>query len=241
MDDTRNSARHDGDMQRTERWPVVVAAVLTFGAGALDVLALTRLGGVFASVMTGNLALLGLGLAHLDRTAIIHTAVAVTSYAIGVAVGSRITGARGTDHSSWPRRVTAVLAVQLIVQCALATGWFGAQGNPVGGAQVALLAAAAASMGLQGAAMRGLGVTLATTYLTGTLTGLVAKSAAATSNRGDATGLAAVIAAVVGAACGALLLTAAPTVAPVAVLIPVAVIVASAEWRHRSAAHLVSQ
>ena len=45
---------------------------------------------------------------------------------------------------------------------------------PVGAVQLALLATAAASMGLQGAAVRGLGVALATTYLTGTLTGLVA-------------------------------------------------------------------
>jgi uncharacterized membrane protein YoaK (UPF0700 family) len=30
---------------REQRWPIVVAAVLTFGAGALDVIALTHLGG----------------------------------------------------------------------------------------------------------------------------------------------------------------------------------------------------
>ena len=163
-----------------QRWPVVVAGVLTFGAGALDVLALTHLGGVFASVMTGNLALMGLGLARADTAAIVHTALAVLGYAVGVAVGSAITGVREPDHPAWPRRVTAALAVQLVAQVALAVGWVATDAAPVGAVQLALLATAAASMGLQGAAVRGLGVPLATTYLTGTLTGLVATLASST-------------------------------------------------------------
>jgi uncharacterized membrane protein len=39
---------------------LVLALALTVVAGATDVAAFTRLGGVFASVMTGNLTLLGL-------------------------------------------------------------------------------------------------------------------------------------------------------------------------------------
>lgn len=41
-----------------------LAAALTFGAGAIDIASFTRLGGVFSSVMTGNLVLLGLAAAH---------------------------------------------------------------------------------------------------------------------------------------------------------------------------------
>lgn len=55
------------------RWSIL-AALLAFGSGALDVLALTHLGGVFASMMTGNLALMGFGIAHVD-TAVLTTPV----------------------------------------------------------------------------------------------------------------------------------------------------------------------
>lgn len=220
---------------------VVVAAVLTFGTGVLDVLVLARLGGVFASVMTGNLALMGLGLARADVATIVHTVVAVLSYVVGVAVGSAVTGPRESNHPVWPRRVTAALTVQLVLQCALAVGWALTGGAAVGGVQMALLATAAASMGLQGAAVRGLGVTLATTYLTGTLTGLVANRTLSKPTRADAAGVAALIAAVVGAACGGLTLATVPLVAPAWCLVSVIAVIVVAEWRHRHAACHVSQ
>lgn len=215
------------------RWPVVAAAALTFGAGALDVLTLTHLGGVFASVMTGNLALMGLGLARADTTATVHTVVAVLSYALGVALGSRVTGVRLPRSPAWPPRVTTVLVVQLMLQCALAVGWFATHAAPAGGLQLGLLAAAAASMGLQSAAVRGIGVPMATTYLTGALTGLIANRTVASPGRSDAAGVAALLAAVVGAGCGGVMLTSAPTVTPLLCIGPLAVVVAAAEWlRH---------
>ncbi|MCV7419531.1 DUF1275 domain-containing protein [Mycobacterium yunnanensis] len=228
-------------MHRDQRWTVVVAAVLTFGTGALDVLVLARLGGVFASVMTGNLALMGLGLARADVATIVHTVLAFVGYVVGVAAGSAITGARAPDHPVWPRRVTAVLVVQLALLCALAVGWVMSGGAAVGGVQMALLATAAASMGLQGAAVRGLGVTLATTYLTGTLTGLIANRTLSKASRADTAGLAALIAAVVGAACGGLTLATVPVVAPVWCLVSVLAVIVLAEWRHRHAVDHASQ
>jgi uncharacterized membrane protein YoaK (UPF0700 family) len=107
---------------------------------------------------------------------------------------------------------------------------------PAGGLQLGLLAAAAASMGLQGAAMRGLGVTLATTYLTGTLTGLIAARARVPALRSDAPGLAALIAAVAGAACGGLMLMTAPSATPLLWVVPLAAVIATAEWRHHRSA-----
>ena len=228
-------------MHRDQRWAVVVAAVLTFGTGALDVLVLARLGGVFASVMTGNLALMGLGLARADVATIVHTVIAFLGYVIGVAAGSALTGPRTPDHPVWPRRVTAVLTIQLALQCALAVGWALSGGDAVGGVQMTLLATAAASMGLQGAAVRGLGVTLATTYLTGTLTGLIANRTLSKASRADAAGLAALIAAVVGAACGGLTLATVPIVAPVWCLVSVLAVIVLAEWRHHHVGDHVSQ
>lgn len=214
---------------------MIVAAVLTFGTGALDVLTLMHLGGVFASVMTGNLALMGLGVARADTSALIHTAVAVLSYVIGVAVGSRITGTRGPDHPAWPPQVTAALGVQFVVLLAFAVGWVATGANPGGGIQVALLTAAAASMGIQSAAMRGLGAAVATTYLTGTLTSLIAAWMGASERRSDSAGIASLIAAVAGAACGGLLLLTVPTATPLLTLVPLAAVLATAAYRHRRA------
>ena len=228
-------------MHRDQRLAVVVAAVLTFGTGALDVLVLARLGGVFASVMTGNLALMGLGLARADVATIAHTVIAVVSYAAGVAAGSAVVGPRESEHPVWPRCVTVVLAIQLALQVSLSVGWALTRGAPGGVVQMVLLAMAAASMGLQGAAVRGIGVTLATTYLTGTLTALVANRTLSKPSRADAAGLAALLAAVAGAACGGLTLATLPVVAPVWCLVSVVAVVVVAEWRHRHAAHYVPQ
>ncbi|WP_083178267.1 YoaK family protein [Mycobacterium scrofulaceum] len=220
------------------RWPAAVAAALTFGTGALDVTTLTHLGGVFASVMTGNFALTGLALAHSDRALLTHTAVALGGYVLGVATGTRITGRHASSGALWPQPVTATLAVQFGVLLALALGWEVTRGAPKGALQLGLLAAAAAAMGLQGAAMRGLGVTVATTYLTGALTGLIAASTRSSRARADSAAAAALTGAVVGAACGGLLLATVPSAVPLLLLAPVGAVTGAAAYRHRRAVRL---
>ena len=205
-----------------------MAGALTFGAGALDVLALTKLGGVFASVMTGNLALLGLGVARADAAGIVPAVVAVIAYAGGVGVGTRIAGVHRSDQHVWPPRVTVTLALQLGVLCALGVGWSMTHANPTGAPRLLLLTAAAVSMGLQSAAVRGLGVPLATTYLTGTLTALIAAGASAPRFRGHGAGVTALLAAITGAVCGGLTLRIAPAVTPLLSVGPLVAVIAGA-------------
>jgi uncharacterized membrane protein YoaK (UPF0700 family) len=95
-----------------------------------------------------------------------------------------------------------------------------------------LLVGAAGSMGLQSAAMRGLGAAVATTYLTGTLTSLIAARMGAPRKRSDAAGIASLTAAVGGAACGGLLLLVAPIATPLLTLIPLVAVLATARHRH---------
>jgi uncharacterized membrane protein YoaK (UPF0700 family) len=218
------------------RWPAAVATVLTFGTGAMDVTTLTHLGGVFASVMTGNLALTGLALAHWDATLLTHTAMGLTGYALGVAAGTWITGRHGSHGALWPRSVNAVLAVQLGVLLGLTLGWEATGAVPTGAAQLGLLAAAAAAMGLQGAAMRGLGVTVTTTYLTGTLTAVIAAVTRSPHVGSDRAAIAALIAAIGGAACEATVSVTVPSAVPLLMLTPVAVVLAVAVYRQRRAA-----
>src|ERR1700689_5821387 len=81
----------------------LIAIALTFGSGVADVASFTRLGGVFTSVMTGNIVLWGLAAARGALALVSHTAVSISGYIVGVAAGARIahrvTTAAGTGAS----------------------------------------------------------------------------------------------------------------------------------------------
>ncbi|OMC16615.1 hypothetical protein A5735_08520 [Mycolicibacter heraklionensis] len=214
---------------------VDLAALLAFGSGALDVLALTHLGGVFASMMTGNLALMGFGIAHVDTAVLTHTGAAVAGYALGVGVGTRIAGIRPQRSSALPHAVTTALIVELIVLAAFSAGWAAGHVFGVSAPQLALLITAAVGMGLQSAAVRQLRVPLTTTYLTGTLTALIAgRAAAGPAKRVNMPDVAAVIAFLAGAAASGLTLTAAPAIAPLLCLCPLASVIVACGRRHPS-------
>src|SRR5579859_3513079 len=66
----------------------VIAIALTFGSGATDVASFTRLGGVFTSVMTGNIVLWGLSAAQRSVSLASHSAVSIAGYIAGVAGGT---------------------------------------------------------------------------------------------------------------------------------------------------------
>jgi len=167
----------------------LIAIALTFGSGASDVAAVTRLGNVFTSVMTGDIVLFGLSLARGSLTLAAHAAVAVGGYIVGVATATWIAhwvktsrarrGAEAADgvavlaaHVIWPLRA------ELTLLAVLAAGWEATGGHPAGWGQFCLLAVLAAAMGVQSSAVRDMGLSdVATTYLTGTLAGLVSSLA----------------------------------------------------------------
>src|SRR5450755_3224995 len=68
----------------------IVAALLTVGSAATDIMAFTRLGNVFASVMTSNIVFLGLAAARHSSSLALHAAVSFAGYATGVLAGSRL-------------------------------------------------------------------------------------------------------------------------------------------------------
>jgi uncharacterized membrane protein YoaK (UPF0700 family) len=158
----------------------VVVVFLTFASGASDVTALTRLGNVFTSVMTGNMTVFGLSLARQSVSLGAHTVTAVAGYIVGVAAATLIGKyrAKAADGSPpgghWPPRMTLTLAIELLLLLGVLTGWEITGSHPAGTAQYVILAAAACAMGLQSAAVNRMGLgNVSTTYLTGTLTGLV--------------------------------------------------------------------
>src|ERR1700735_4291680 len=179
-------------MQTRSRQQILtlIAIALTFASGANDVASFTRLGGVFTSVMTGNIVLWGLAVARGSLSLASHTAVSLAGYIIGVATGTWIAhgfkaanlgkaspAEAGDDQdraSVLPAHVNWSLAAELVLLAGFTVGWEITGASPTGWAQFCLLAVLAAAMGVQASAVNEMGLTnVSTTFLTGTLTALV--------------------------------------------------------------------
>lgn len=166
-----------------ERILTLIAIALTFGSGANDVASFTRLGGVFTSVMTGNIVLWGLSAAQRSVALASHTAVSIAGYITGVAGGTWV--AHGFKKSAGaaqdagrdsvlPGHVNWALLTELVLLAGVTAGWEITGARPAGWQQFTLLAATAAAMGIQSSAVTEMGLAhVSTTFLTGTLTGLV--------------------------------------------------------------------
>ncbi|GLY76412.1 DUF1275 family protein [Actinoallomurus iriomotensis] len=76
--------------RRTPRTGRLTAAVvlLAFGSGAVDAFSFAGLGAVFASVMTGNLVLLGVSVVHAHLDTAVAAVSAITAYVGGVLAAS---------------------------------------------------------------------------------------------------------------------------------------------------------
>jgi uncharacterized membrane protein YoaK (UPF0700 family) len=189
-----------------------LAVVLAVAAGAMDAACFTRLGQVFAGVMTGNLTLLGLAAANRSAGLAGHIAVALGGYVAGAAIGSAVTRRPGDGEPLRQGRLLAVLFTELAGLAGFTAGWVLTGSRPAGAAQLGLLAVGTLAMGLQAAAVRSIGTSLSTTYLTGTLTTTVAGLVTGGRTGSDVRGGLAVLAAHAAgaAAAGGLLLIAAP-------------------------------
>lgn len=189
------------------------AVVLTVGTGATNVAAFTRLGGVFASVMTGNLVVLGYAAEQLSLTLAAHTVIAFAGYVAGVAAGARLVPT-GRAPAWRMHRVVPVLLVEIVLLTGFTVGWELTGTRPHGVSQLVLLGVAAAAMGTQSAAARGLSSRVSTTYLTGTLTTVVAALVTPGDKRVQWREAWQILALASGAALGGLVLAVAPAALP---------------------------
>jgi uncharacterized membrane protein YoaK (UPF0700 family) len=206
------------------RFRDTLVIVLALTTGAVDAVTFLRLGKVFSSVITGNLALLGVAAGKQDVGLAENAGFALAGYALGVLLGGALAGTAVKGQPVWPRRVTATLAGELLLLGGFSGGWLALGGHPSGGPRLALLAVVAAGMGAQSTAVRRLGQ-MSTTYLTSTLTGLLEALAVRrwpTAAR-RSTGI--LVAFVVGAAAGSTAALREPALVPVAVMVPIVVVV----------------
>jgi uncharacterized membrane protein YoaK (UPF0700 family) len=152
----------------------LLLAATAFAAGAVDIIGFARLGGVFASAMTGNFALLTYHLAQANFASAVGSVVALAGFVFGCVCGFTLR----RDRS--PRAALRLLLclelgllfVFAVLALAAGTGGPGHGQVPpdlaIARVQIALLAL---SMGLQ--AVVGQSVSLSTIVFTTTLTRMV--------------------------------------------------------------------
>ena len=152
-----------------------------FAAGAVDVIGFATLGGVFASAMTGNFALLAYYVAQGESQAAMGSVVALSGFALGCAVG--VLQRRGRSQEQALNLLIAGEA-GLLLFFALYAMWTPHVAHaPSDHLQILLLAVA---MGLQAVASQT--VSFTTIVFTTTLTKLVGTIADSIAN-GDVSGL----------------------------------------------------
>ncbi len=214
-------------MSSPSRWSAetkrnVLVVVLIVASGSLDAVGFLRLGGVFTSVMTANMVLLGVSAGTHDAALAAHAGAAFAGYVLGSFAGSRVSGHAEDDQPVWPDRISVTLAVELALLAVFAAWWEATGGHPPHAQTYGLLAVNAVALGIQsGAVLRFRVPGLSTTYLTGTLTQFVASLS---RGRFPAQGLASLLAVVSGGAIGAVLAVEAPRFMPIVPLGVVALV-----------------
>ena len=148
---------------RAVRFRDALIVALTLTTGALDAVSYLRLGQVFSSVITGNLALLGVAAAQHDAMLALNAGLALAGYACGVLVGGALAGTPERGQPAWPVKVSVTLAVEWCVLAAFGGEWLAAGSHPAGASRLVLLPLGAAAMGMQSTAVRRLGQ-MSTTY-----------------------------------------------------------------------------
>lgn len=162
----------------TIEWMLMLTA---FAAGTVDIISFATLGGVFASAMTGNFALLAYYVAQSESQAAMGSVVALIGFAAGCAIGVLLRRGRAQEQA-----LNLLLSAEtgLLLFFALYALWTPhAAHAPSDHLQILLLAIA---MGLQ--AVVGQSISLTTIVFTQTLTKLVGTIADSIAN-GDVSGL----------------------------------------------------
>jgi uncharacterized membrane protein YoaK (UPF0700 family) len=191
---------------RSVRHPLTRALLaLTFTTGLIDAVSYLGLGRVFTANMTGNVVLLGFGIAGSGGLPVLAPIISLVAFLIGAGVGGVLAKRlleRHPEHLGVALSIEAsLIAIAAIIAAAAAIRERAFSGDLL----IALLALA---MGVRNATIRRIGVPdLTTTVLTGTLTALGADSPlTGGTGRGLTRRVATVLAMLIGAIAGALLL-----------------------------------
>jgi uncharacterized membrane protein YoaK (UPF0700 family) len=187
--------------------------------------------------MTGNVVLLGFGIAGAGGLPVVAPLISLAAFVVGGFAGGALAVRVGDRHAAW---VGATLAIEvgLVAVSAIVAATVDLHPTTVAGDLVIALLALA--MGVRNATVRKLAVPdLTTTVLTMTLTGLASELPAGSGTRtATARRVAAVVAMLVGAVVGALLVKSSLAVAlfaaaAVAALAGLAYVPVAIGWRRQ--------
>jgi uncharacterized membrane protein YoaK (UPF0700 family) len=193
---------------RSVRHPLTRALlVLTFTTGLVDAVSYLGLGHVFTANMTGNVVLLGFGIAGSGDLPVVAPLVSLGSFLVGAVVGGMLAKQLGDRH---PQHVATALTVEVTLIGIAAIIAAAATLRPDTALADFVIALLALAMGVRNATVRRLGIPdLTTTVLTMTLTAMAADSPlTGGTGRGLTRRVSAVMAMLTGAIAGALLLKA---------------------------------
>ena len=179
--------------------------LLTLTTGLVDAASYLGLGHVFAANMTGNIVLLGFGIAGAGGLPVVSPIVSLAAFLLGAGAGGRLARTLGSRRR---RHLLAALAIEalLVLAAAIWSGIVDVRADAFSGDVV--IALLALGMGVRNTTVRAFSVPdLTTTVLTMTLTGLAADSPLfGGTGAGSVRRTAAVVAMLAGAVTGALLL-----------------------------------
>ena len=141
---------------------------LTFTTGIVDAVGYLGLDRVFTANMTGNVVILGMGLAGADDLPVLGPALALVGFLAGAALGGRVLR---TAPAGWSHRTSGTFAATGVLAVGLGLGALVRRRSRAVWAFV-VTALLAVAMGLQAASARRLAVKDVTTVVvTSTLTG----------------------------------------------------------------------
>ncbi|HEY5857662.1 MAG TPA: YoaK family protein [Aldersonia sp.] len=165
------------DPERRARATLTAMLALTFVTGIVDAVGYLGLDRVFTGNMTGNIVVLGMGIAGGDDLPVLGPAMALAAFAAGAYAAGRILAGRNQVGPGWHPRVTVVLAVGGAVLLGLTVAAVLDVQRTGRWAEIVMAAVTAWVMGQQGVAARVVGVADVTTVVvTSTLVGLAGET-----------------------------------------------------------------
>ncbi|WP_234036684.1 MULTISPECIES: YoaK family protein [Rhodococcus] len=148
--------------------------VLTFVTGLLDAVGYLGLDRIFTGNMTGNIVILGMGVAGEDSLPVVGPLLALAAFMLGAALSGLVLR---RCSPGWSSPVTMVLSVGVVVLVAAGTALlvFPVEGNSTLGVAIACIIAV--QMGAQACTARFLAVKdMTTVVVTSTITALAGES-----------------------------------------------------------------
>src|SRR5438445_9056297 len=179
--------------------------VLTFTTGLVDAVSYLGLGRVFTANLTGNVVLLGFGIAGAGGLPVLAPVLSLVSFLLGAGIGGELVKRMQHRH---PALVARALGIEVSLIAAAAVLVAATTVRPDDASAYLVIALMASAMGVRNAAVRRIAVPdLTTTVLTMSLTGLAAESPfVGGSGKDSIRRLSAVLVMLAGALAGALLL-----------------------------------